>query len=157
MARLVICPACRRHLRESETACPFCAADVSTVPKRSPSTMVSGAGLSRAAIAAVVAAGLELTDCSGRVSVAEYGAPLYGCSPPCGVPVVFADAGTGGAVLHIDETGGVRGSGGAGSAAEAGSGRRSELSDASEAERDSRSGGSHSTNEAGARDAGHDD
>jgi hypothetical protein len=71
--RLVACAGCSRHVRCSESACPFCGAPVSGVstgePEREP--------FRRMAAAAAVAAGVvALTGCSsGHSSTAFYGSP----------------------------------------------------------------------------------
>jgi hypothetical protein len=90
---LVVCPACGRHIRSGETACPFCAADVTGIAMRCAKRTVSGEGLSRAALLALVAAGVDVTGCS-TTPQADYGAP---CAPPgCIWPGGFGggDAGT---------------------------------------------------------------
>jgi len=59
-----------------ETACPFCAADVTGIAMRCAKRTVPGEGLSRAAVLALVAAGVDVTGCT--TSRADYGAP---CAP----------------------------------------------------------------------------
>jgi hypothetical protein len=74
--KLIPCVACSRHVKQGETACPFCG---STTPVVSGPEQRLPGGLSRAALlAAVAAAGgivLAAADCSG-------GTALYGGSPP---------------------------------------------------------------------------
>jgi hypothetical protein len=91
MGFLVVCVGCGRHVRSSETACPFCAADVTSTETHVAKRAVSSEGLSRAAVFALVAAGVDLTACDDRpqTSVTHYGAP---CAP---VPCVFDDGGAG--------------------------------------------------------------
>ena len=66
-ARLLPCPSCTRHVRASETACPFCAAAlvarVTSTPARSPNKR-----LSRAALFALGASAAAVAACSGSVT-----------------------------------------------------------------------------------------
>ena len=111
------CPNCKRHVRMSERACPFCREKVSLV--NGPVVDLPNARLSRGQIMAfrtLVGAGLVGASAAGLASgCAVYGAP---CDPPnCdGSPAQTAGSGgaggggrsaTGGAA-----TGGVSGSGG---------------------------------------------
>ena len=70
-ARLLPCLSCARHVRASETACPFCAAalvaSATSTLARSPSKR-----LSRAALFALGASAAAVAACSGSVT------PLYG-------------------------------------------------------------------------------
>jgi hypothetical protein len=69
--RFTPCPACARHVKEGDGACPFCGANV---PRTATPAMPKGR-LSRAALLAASAAGaLAMADCGGSTS-AE---PLYG-------------------------------------------------------------------------------
>jgi hypothetical protein len=119
------CPNCKRHVRMSERACPFCGEKVSLVS--GPVVDLPNARLSRGQIMAfrtLVGAGLVGASAAGLASgCAVYGAP---CDPPnCdGSPVRTAGSGgasgtggksaTGGAAATggRSATGGVSGSGG---------------------------------------------
>lgn len=73
MARLLPCTSCARHVRASETSCPFCAASLvaqATAATSSP----PGRRLSRAALFALGASAAAVAACSGSVT-ALYGAP----------------------------------------------------------------------------------
>ncbi len=72
--RFTPCPACARHVKEGDGACPFCGASVA----RSLAPPVVLGRMSRAALLAASAAGaLALADCSS-----SSGTPLYGGSSP---------------------------------------------------------------------------
>jgi hypothetical protein len=72
--RFTPCPACARHVREGDAACPFCGATSLPSPQLSRALSTR---LSRAAFLALGAAGaLAATDCSSS------SAPAYGGSPP---------------------------------------------------------------------------
>ena len=72
--RFTPCPACARHVREGDAACPFCGAGMT----RAPAAMVPVGRMSRAALLAAGAAGaLAMTDCSS-----SSGTPLYGGAVP---------------------------------------------------------------------------
>jgi hypothetical protein len=67
--RLTLCGACRRHVRCSEVACPFCRAAVSTAPQPPPREPFA-----RLAAAAAVAAGVAaLTGCAKSVPATGVG------------------------------------------------------------------------------------
>jgi hypothetical protein len=67
--RFTPCPACARHVKEGDGACPFCGA---SVPPPA-AAVVPGRRMSRAALLAASAAGaLAMTDCSSS------GTPVYG-------------------------------------------------------------------------------
>ena len=71
--RLVPCASCARHVRVSETACPFCAAPL--VPSATTARSAApGKRLSRAAMFALGASAAAVAACSGSVT-ALYGAP----------------------------------------------------------------------------------
>jgi hypothetical protein len=68
MNDLILCPACRRHVRPTEARCPFCAASIDRTAVASPPPPASR-GLSRArlyAIHAAVATGVAA--CGGTVA-----------------------------------------------------------------------------------------
>lgn len=95
-ARLLPCPACARHVRVSEEACPFCAAALpatmaSRPLPRSPTTRLSRAalfalGTSAAAIAACGGSTEGDSSTFGDGGAAEHEGgremPLYGGPPP---------------------------------------------------------------------------
>lgn len=86
MAALVTCPSCARHVRSSETACPFCSV---ALPERAsdaaPASPFTGR-LTRAALvfagAAAVAACGKTAD-RGELAVSAYGGP----------PIILPEAG----------------------------------------------------------------
>jgi hypothetical protein len=87
-AMLRPCPACSRHVRVSERACPFCAGELDATFRSVPSPRVPAVGrLSRAALFALGASGLAASACSGGPSTSS--APTYGTSP-C-LPPICAD------------------------------------------------------------------
>lgn len=112
MIQLAPCPHCQRHLRVSESVCPFCAGSVSgrLVPKQSKPLPTRG--LSRAGIlalgASLAAAGALVEGCAeepepepeddGRV-VPVYGAPVQSDAsnpaPPTSDAGAASDASTG--------------------------------------------------------------
>jgi hypothetical protein len=70
--RLVECGGCNRHVREIETACPFCGASVSEVIAAAPH-WDPPRGLSRAALFALAGAAIGASACGAPG--AAYGAP----------------------------------------------------------------------------------
>ncbi len=50
MAQLEPCPQCRRHVRTSETVCPFCAADIAAAMQGAPARAMPTGRLGRAAL-----------------------------------------------------------------------------------------------------------
>jgi hypothetical protein len=94
-ARLLACPSCSRHVRATESACPFCAGSIPASFRDLPAPRPPGRRLSRAALYAIGATSLGLaTACSGSVSNIgdaspdgsgeEAGQPLYGAAPAYG-------------------------------------------------------------------------
>jgi len=71
--RFSLCPACARHVKQSDRMCPFCGNEVP--PVNAPARVVVGR-LSRSALFAAGAAGLALaaTDCGSMG--AAYGGPV---------------------------------------------------------------------------------
>jgi hypothetical protein len=61
---LISCPECSRHIRTSESACPFCEADVASVISNAAARTMPAVGLSRAAMMAFAAASLGAAGCS---------------------------------------------------------------------------------------------
>ena len=87
MSQLAPCPACKRHVATTETACPFCAAALpDSFRQRAPALRRPGR-LSRAAMLAASAALLGAEACSDDVVVA----PAYGVPP---APDAATDSGT---------------------------------------------------------------
>jgi hypothetical protein len=72
-ARFTPCPSCARHVKQSDSRCPFCGNEVP--PVNAPSARVAVGRLSRSALFAAGAAGLALatTDCGSMSS--DYGGP----------------------------------------------------------------------------------
>jgi hypothetical protein len=76
MSQLAPCPACKRHIVTTETACPFCAATLSDSFRGQPPARRPPGRLSRAAMLAAGAALLGAEACSDDVvTVPIYGAP----------------------------------------------------------------------------------
>ena len=72
MAFLLPCPSCARHVRRTESVCPFCAASVAF--EDAPLPRLPDQRLGRAATFAFGAAMTTVAACSGNVAPA-YGAP----------------------------------------------------------------------------------
>jgi len=101
---LSACPACERHVRVSETTCPFCAATLSDAFRATPAPRRLATRLSRAALFALgttgaTAAALACSDDSTETSLENCCPDAYG-----GPPIPFdarvtapgrADAGAG--------------------------------------------------------------
>lgn len=127
MSELHPCPECRRHIRKTETTCPFCGESVSLA--HLPSHSVPRNRLGRAAtfaFGASVVGATALVACGddGGGAVAVYGAP-----PAAGAGGSLNDAGAGTAIYGGppagesaggNATGGTAGGGGAPSVAGAG-------------------------------------
>jgi|HubBroStandDraft_6_1064221.scaffolds.fasta_scaffold11667_6 hypothetical protein len=96
-SRFAPCPECARHVKEGDSACPFCGAGVSFV--RVPAARTAAGRLSRSALFAVsaVSAALATTGCSSSSSPTDGGPgatgdatsnetgsaqPLYGAVAP---------------------------------------------------------------------------
>lgn len=88
MPELAPCPACARHVRHDEAACPFCAAALSPRDEAAHDEGNAGLRLSRRALLLAASAGL-----SGCATAALYGGPppsapdpatatIYGGPPP---------------------------------------------------------------------------
>src|SRR5262245_2836172 len=63
MATLVPCPGCARHVRASETTCPFCDSAIDAVPERVLAPMPNDRLLARAALTFAAVAATTLTAC----------------------------------------------------------------------------------------------
>jgi hypothetical protein len=92
--RFIPCPACARHVRQGDEACPFCGA----TPSPAPALRLPSARLSRAALLALGAAGaLAATDCSSSSAVVpapfDAGASEDGGSPASDSAAPAPDAG----------------------------------------------------------------
>ena len=87
MSALSQCPGCSRHVKVTETACPFCGIAVSLLDRVAPEATSSGKRLGRAALLAIGAA----TAIACETPKAEPNGPaaVYG-----GPPVEARDAGT---------------------------------------------------------------
>jgi hypothetical protein len=72
--RLLPCASCARHVRASESACPFCGAALEASATPTAAT-VPGRRLSRAALFALGASAAAVAACSGSVSSSDGGAP----------------------------------------------------------------------------------
>ena len=87
MNHLVPCPECGRHVRVSESECPFCALplDLASTPEpRLPSTRLSRAAT--LAFGATLASATALAACSGESSPAPAPVPVYGAPSFSGAP-----------------------------------------------------------------------
>ena len=73
-SRFTPCPACARHVKDGERACPFCGAEEPCA--NAPPTRTAAGSLSRSALFALSAIGASVagTDCSAS-SIAPYGLP----------------------------------------------------------------------------------
>jgi len=100
MKHLVPCPECNRHVRVSETACPFCetALDLAGTPE----PVLPRERLSRAAtlaFGATLASATALAACSGTdAPVPIYGAPAGGSANVAGAANAGANQGIAGQV-----------------------------------------------------------
>jgi|HubBroStandDraft_2_1064218.scaffolds.fasta_scaffold56157_3 hypothetical protein len=91
------CPGCSRHVRASESACPFCRHELDIAFRSAPSSPTPAVGrLSRAALFAIGAGGLTAGSACGSLSQAMYGTVVIECEPdaasPDCLPHVRADA-----------------------------------------------------------------
>lgn len=82
---LLPCPACSRHVRKSESGCPFCGASLALASE--PERPQPAQRLGRAATFAFAAAiGTSVAACSGGTTPADSGiAPAYGAPADTGV------------------------------------------------------------------------
>jgi len=101
-SRFAPCPECARHVKEGDSACPFCGAGVSFVSVPAPRT--AAGRLSRSALFAASAV-LATTGCSSSSSPSPQ--PLYG-----GIEVDAASASSSGGSLDGSSTPPEDGSGG---------------------------------------------
>jgi hypothetical protein len=95
---LFSCPECSRHIRSSETVCPFCRANVADAPARGAVRTLPAPGISRAAMMAFAAASLGAAACSSSDNT------------PGGGHQQLRDGATDGA--HMTGTGGTANTGG---------------------------------------------
>jgi hypothetical protein len=74
-ARLLACPACARHVRVSESSCPFCSGPLPTSFGEAPLPSPPRSRLSRAALAAFSASSLAIASvsCGGTVEGVDGG------------------------------------------------------------------------------------
>jgi hypothetical protein len=113
-SHLRACPACARHVRVSEQACPFCKSALSPAFRADSAPQGPGARLSRAALFAFGTGTLAMAPgCSTSVTPL-YGAapieadgglqdvPAYGGAPGDGGPGPIVDAAYGGPPIFID-------------------------------------------------------
>lgn len=76
-SHLSACPGCSRHVRVSESACPFCGATLSGAFRAAAAPAATPVGLGRAALYALGATSLAVAAaCSSNVQPA-YGGPPY--------------------------------------------------------------------------------
>lgn len=90
---LLACPECNRHIRTSESVCPFCSADVAAAMASAAPRVMPAERLSRAAMMAFAAASLGAAACGSEVVTPLYGAPM----PPDGSVNAGGAGGAGGA------------------------------------------------------------
>ena len=62
---LVVCAACTRHIRRTETSCPFCDAAISSAVANTPERKMPATRLGRAALLAFAAASVGSVACGG--------------------------------------------------------------------------------------------
>jgi hypothetical protein len=76
-AHLLACPACARHVRVDEDACPFCCADLPSWFRNTALPAAPAARLSRAALHALRVSALSVTTaaCGGTTVMPPYGQP----------------------------------------------------------------------------------
>ena len=65
-SHLLPCPSCARHVRSTESACPFCA--TARIPSAAPAPRSPAKRLSRAALFALGASAAAVAACSGSVA-----------------------------------------------------------------------------------------
>jgi hypothetical protein len=108
MTPLAVCPECQRHLRRTETTCPFCSADVRDAFSKMLPRAIPTERLGRTALLAFAAANIGVAACGGDVSTPLYGAP----APDGSISTGGASGGsnTGGASGGSKATGGASGS-----------------------------------------------
>jgi hypothetical protein len=118
MSHLVPCPECSRHVRVSETECPFCALPLDLAG--TPEPQLPRTRLGRAAtfaFGATLASATALAACGGKTAESGTGnvAPPYGLPPPPPAGGSGGDAGTdmntGGAAGTTGGAGNVSGTG----------------------------------------------
>ena len=108
---LLACTGCERHVKNGDCICPFCGTKVACVPGKGAKVP---AGLSRAALLALGAAGTLSTAMSGCFSQALYGAPVpAGTGGYGGEGSTATSTGQGGAG-GVAQTASATGQGGAG-------------------------------------------
>jgi hypothetical protein len=89
------CPACSRHVRLSELACPFCGLGLDEAFRVAPTQRAPSGRLSRAALVAFGASGLVASSACGTTAASN---PPYDAEPACGtdaadcVPDVSSEA-----------------------------------------------------------------
>ena len=93
-ARLLPCPACARHVRVSESTCPFCTAGLPSSLRSQPLPRSPGTRLSRAALYAFGASAGVLAACGGTTST--LGDAGRDGSDPIGMPVYGGPVADGG-------------------------------------------------------------
>jgi hypothetical protein len=91
MARLLACPSCARHVRDSESSCPFCQAAMGSLLRETPLRAAPAGRMSRNALYAFGVASVTLAAaCSGKVSTGSgdsgpdsMAVAAYGCPAGC--------------------------------------------------------------------------
>jgi hypothetical protein len=74
-ARLIACPSCSRHVRTSESACPFCKGELPASFASLPAPRPPSVRLSRAALYAFGASSIGLAAACSSTATPAYGAP----------------------------------------------------------------------------------
>ena len=96
-APLCPCPGCSRHVKTSESACPFCKRELAGAFQSAPSSLAPAARLSRAALFALGAGGVVVACGSGTANPQPlYGGVAIDCDADptnCGLPGNASDAG----------------------------------------------------------------
>lgn len=95
MSHLVVCPGCKRHVRPSETECPFCSGEIPEALRRAAPPPKPPSGLSRARAYAFRAAIIASVAGAGCGSDDESPGPSDASSGTAGTTSTGGTAGSG--------------------------------------------------------------
>src|SRR3989442_951083 len=96
MNDLVPCPDCNRHVRRSETVCPFCGAAASDALAHAPARLMPTVRLGRAALFTFAAASIGAAACGG-----DEGTPGPGTGGAAGASGKSNNGGSGANVMAL--------------------------------------------------------